>query len=969
MSSGGWILQRKKGLAFCAKGFSRGWRVLFSAVIAASLLVPVSSSEAASLSQADLARSNADTILRSLTPEEKVGQLFLVTFHGKQVSESSPIYDLINTYHVGGVILSTANDNFAGPDGTAQAAQQLIDQLQSVASTAPSVNPSDNSTQKTTADGYIPLFIGLSQEGDGYPNDQILSGLTQLPNSMAIGATWNTDLAKQVGSVLGRELETLGVNLLLGPSLDVLDRRYSEGGDDLGTRTFGGDPYWVGEMGKAYIAGLHQGSQNQLAVIATHFPGLGASDRLPQDEVATVRKSLDQLKQFDLAPFAAVTGNAPSQDNTADGLLVSHIRIQGLQGNIRAITRPVSLDPSALTQLMSLPAFETWHNNNGVIVSDDLGSRAVRRFYDPSLKSFDARQVARDAFLAGNDLLYADNFVASGDSDVSTTIIRTLQFFAQKYREDPTFAQRVDASVTRILALKQRLYPEFDLTKVQTNSNNLQFLNTSDSRQVTNDVAGQAVTLISPSQTDLDSVLPQAPDRTDRMVFFTDTQSARQCSTCQDQVVMQVDALQNAIVKLYGPQTSGQVLSGRLSSYNFTDLDNYLNGATNLQPLVDDLTHANWVVFSILNNSKDRPGSDALKRLLSERPDLIQKNQKVIVFAFNAPYFLDATDIAKLTAYYGLYSKGTAFDDVAAKVLFREVTADGDLPISVPGVGYDLNVASSPDPAQVIQLILDVPEAEQSTKAPAVKSTAQPTSMPTLEATPAQTYKIGDTISLRTGVIVDHNHHNVPDGTVVRFRLTKNGDLTTAISVDSVTTQGIARGSFRIDSSGVFEITVTADPASTSDILRLNIPPKGESAGVIAISPTPIPSDTPKPTITPSPSPTSSATPAPAATTRPGLGEWVLAMLIIAFGGSMVYFFGRWWASLRWGLRWSLCAILGGMVVYAYLAMGLPGGPAWIQQAGKGGIYGLTILGVMLGWGAGAIWRTWQQQHAGGRRN
>jgi hypothetical protein len=55
--------------------------------------------------------------------------------------------------------------------------------------------------------------------------------------------------------------------------------------------------------------------------------------------------------------------------------------------------------------------------------------------------------------------------------------------------------------------------------------------------------------------------------------------------------------------------------------------------------------------------------------------------------------------------------------------------------------------------------------------------------------------------------------------------------------------------------------------------------------------------------------------------------------------------------------------------VYAYLAMGLPGGPAWIAEAGKGGIYGLTILGVMLGWGAGALWRSWQQQRAGGKRS
>ena len=43
----------------------------------------------------------------------------------------------------------------------------------------------------------------------------------------------------------------------------------------------------------------------------------------------------------------------------------------------------------------------------------------------------------------------------------SDDLSRTLDFFAQKYREDSTFAQRVDASVERILTLKFKLYPEF----------------------------------------------------------------------------------------------------------------------------------------------------------------------------------------------------------------------------------------------------------------------------------------------------------------------------------------------------------------------------------------------------------------------------------------------------------------------------------------------------------------------------
>jgi len=114
------------------------------------------------------------------------------------------------------------------------------------------------------------------------------------------------------------------------------------------------------------------------------------------------------------------------------------------------------------------------------------------------------------------------------------------------------------------------------------------------------------------------------------------------------------------------------------------------------------------VVFALLDIKSDRPESMALKRILSERPDLL-RNKKVIAFAFNAPYFLDATDISKLTAYYGLYSKAPAFIDVAARVLFQEISPTGALPVSVPGVGYEMIVVTAPNPNQVIPLYIDTP--------------------------------------------------------------------------------------------------------------------------------------------------------------------------------------------------------------------------------------------------------------------
>ena len=335
---------------------------------------------AAPFVQENSTKARAQALLDTLTPEERVGQLFLVTFTGTTAPPDSPIYDLIVNYHVGGVILQASNDNFAPAPQTLNQTIQLIRELQSREWTASQSRQIDPVPQQEFSPAFIPMLVGMSQEGNTAPCDQSLSALTPLPSQMALGATWNPDLARETGAVLGAELSTLGFNLLLGPSLDVLENPRQQGFGDLGVRTFGGDPYWVGEMGRAFVNGVHTGSSNHIAVVAKHFPGHGSSDRLPEEEVATVRKSLEQLKRIELPPFYAVTGNAATQDDRVDALLASHIRYQGFQGNIRETTRPVSFDRQAFDGLMSLPPFASWRENGGVIISDDLGSRGVRGF-------------------------------------------------------------------------------------------------------------------------------------------------------------------------------------------------------------------------------------------------------------------------------------------------------------------------------------------------------------------------------------------------------------------------------------------------------------------------------------------------------------------------------------------------------------------------------------------------------------
>ena len=404
-----------------------------------------------------------------------------------------------------------SNDNFTAAPNTVLDAHRLINALQKVEWDTTFNIMTDPVTGEEKHQGYIPLFIGITQEGNGYPTDELLQGLTPLPSEMAIGATWNPELAAQVGSILGRELSSLGVNLYLGPSLDVLESPNLQAGGDLGPRVFGGDPYWVGQMGSAYISGLHAGSENRLLVVAKHFPGRGGTDRLPEEEVATVRKSLEQLKQIELAPFFSVTGNALSAEAAVDALLVSHIRYQGFQGNIRATTRPVSFDAQALSDILNLQQFASWHTDGGLIVSDDLGSRAVRQFYATGGQSFSARVVARDAFLAGNDILYLGQIISSDMPDNYTSILQILDFFSQKYREDTAFAERVDAAAIRILTRKFNLYGNLSYSRVIVPAEKLDEIGNSE--QVTFDVARRAATLISPDPQEFTTLLPVAASK------------------------------------------------------------------------------------------------------------------------------------------------------------------------------------------------------------------------------------------------------------------------------------------------------------------------------------------------------------------------------------------------------------------------------------------------------------------------
>jgi hypothetical protein len=72
---------------------------------------------------------------------------------------------------------------------------------------------------------------------------------------------------------------------------------------------------------------------------------------------------------------------------------------------------PISLTARAWRPY-GLPPLADWRQQ-GLIVCDSLGVMAVKSFYDPTLRSFPAKQIARDAPMAGNDVRYRWSVSAS----------------------------------------------------------------------------------------------------------------------------------------------------------------------------------------------------------------------------------------------------------------------------------------------------------------------------------------------------------------------------------------------------------------------------------------------------------------------------------------------------------------------------------------------------------------------------
>jgi beta-N-acetylhexosaminidase len=204
----------------------------------------------------------------------------------------------------------------------------------------------------------VPLLLMVDQEG-GYVRR--LPG-APVSSQKTIGlAADPAAAARAAGRAAGLNLRGVGLNVNLGPVLDVA--RAAGGFIDDARRSYGTDPGLVGRLGAAFIDAQQQ---TGVAATAKHFPGLGAASSFENTDQgpATIDVPLSALRAVDESPYRPAIGAG------LRFVMVSWAVYPALDDR-----RPAGLSPIVVgEELRGRLGF------SGVTVTDSLGVAALSAF-------------------------------------------------------------------------------------------------------------------------------------------------------------------------------------------------------------------------------------------------------------------------------------------------------------------------------------------------------------------------------------------------------------------------------------------------------------------------------------------------------------------------------------------------------------------------------------------------------------
>jgi beta-N-acetylhexosaminidase len=330
--------------------------------------------------------------LEDMSLDEKIGQMIIAGISGTTISEDTK--SLISQYQVGGLIAYKVN-----MEDPKQAVQLL------------------NSLKVENAKNQFPLFLSIDQEGGHI--SRLPGGLIEIPTNEKIGSINNSQFSYEIGTLLGKELETFGFNLNYAPVLDV---NSNPDNPIIGNRSFGNNPEIVSELGIQTMKGIQ--SQNIIPVIK-HFPGHGDTSVDSHLELPKVNKSLEELKQVELVPFADAI------ESGADVVMVAHILLPEID----------AIYPSSMSKTIMTDLLRKQLHFNGVVMTDDMTMSAIA-------DNFDLGEAAVESVKAGSDIV-----MVAHDYNKIVSVINALKT-AVLNGEIPE--ARVDESVSRIIQLKKK---------------------------------------------------------------------------------------------------------------------------------------------------------------------------------------------------------------------------------------------------------------------------------------------------------------------------------------------------------------------------------------------------------------------------------------------------------------------------------------------------------------------------------
>jgi beta-N-acetylhexosaminidase len=331
---------------------------------------------------------------KELTLEQKIGQMVMCGFEGTEPSEE--IVRLIKEQAIGGVIYFARNVSSTGQ------VAELGESLQAAARES----------------GHEPLWIGIDQEGGMVA--RITEDVALMPGAMAIAAGGSTEAAYEAGRICGGELKALGINLNYAPVLDVNN---NPANPVIGVRSFGEDPAKVGAYGVQLLKGLQE---QGVAATAKHFPGHGDTSVDSHLDLPTVAHARERIEQVELRPFQEAIGAG------VDAIMSSHIVFPAFEKE----RLPATLSHAVLTGLLREEmGFE------GVIMTDCMEMNAIA-------DHFGTVEAAVLAVEAGADLVLVSHRYDRQQG--------TIEALLQAVREGRLSEERIDRSVERLLALKEK---------------------------------------------------------------------------------------------------------------------------------------------------------------------------------------------------------------------------------------------------------------------------------------------------------------------------------------------------------------------------------------------------------------------------------------------------------------------------------------------------------------------------------